>query len=354
MHIFHKLFNTTQGMKCLLLTWEFCTTFDGEPSARDVQEKFAGEMPQLLARMNDTCGVKFWPMVSFNATEGRLWRYMVVVPQERCLSKKRHLPNQICLMTLASNFMTSQQEGNSGNCVFWTLFENTLYILVYMEGRLCHWSEESGYVFSETFSRETLIRNRLDRFRNFLQQDSLFSRGEHFEIVELNLDADGFSRDLFLAASRDPFLRKRDCNEILQESRSLRKYSFGLFLFVLFAALVAYHPGNNEKGNAFSEIPDVEEIELDLPPLVEIVDEPRLVSSFLPDVPVVRKKSPVCSVPTLRLKGIVGDKLAIVEFENRSVALTMGDSIGEYVVCNVGRDRISLTCNGDSLEVTFL
>lgn len=339
------------------MTWEYRSTFEEEPSLKCVLDRFAQEMPQAVARVGGVDKIRMWPMVSFNATEGRLWRYLVaLIPveiSERFQERKydRCLPGQITLVALANRYLMELQNGNSGNCVFWTLHEGVLYLLVYFEGRLCHWSEESGLDWEESVC-STWTKNRIARFQKFLEQDSLFSRGEHFDVVELRVDSTGFSLGLFLEGSRDPFFRRMKLNEIPGGERkpvvAVLKVFLPLVILPVLPLLLEIDFDQRDLDEILPEIPDATPVELDLPPPMDSVRELRM------------PKSPKCVLPQINLRGIVGGKLAIVEIAGQMKNLVIGDSLQElpdgkmksYVVQNVVRDRLILKCGNKIVEVT--
>ncbi len=390
---------------CRLMTWEYCTTFDGDPSASKVLEEFLREMPRRVELAGGSLLVKMWPMVSFNATEGRLWRYLVALPSSMnggllldsgARKSERLLPEQISLAALANKFLMEQQNGNSGNCVFWALHSDVLYLLVYFEGRLCHWSEEPGYVATSSGAGDcvrSLVDDRLARFRKFLEQDSLFSRAEHFDVVELQVDSSGFSLEQFRDASRDPFFRGMDLKEAAGDSLfplgPVRKWphrgllyrlphrrrlqvvaaSLALFVFALVFFVVSTLGIPLDGFGTPAEIPDAIAVELDSPPMEETVEEPQASVKELrafsrgrmqvgPTGKVGRAQvgpAPGCVPPSIKLRGIAGEKLAIAEVNGRTETLSLDDSLsapnGAFVISGISRDRLILKCRGKTFEV---
>lgn len=381
---------------CRLMTWEYCTTFDGDPSASKVLEEFLREMPRRVELAGGSLLVKMCPMVSFNATEGRLWRYLVALPSSMeggllldsgARKSERLLPEQISLAALANKFLMEQQNGNSGNCVFWALHSDVLYLLVYFEGRLCHWSEEQGYAATSSGAGDcvkSLVDERLARFRKFLEQDSLFSRAERFDVVELQVDSSGFSLEQFRDASRDPFFRGMNLKVAAGDSlfplgpgrkwphrRRLQVVAASLALFVFalvfFVASILGMPLDGFETPA--EIPDAIAVELDSPPMEETVEEPqasikelRAMSRGLAQAGhtgyVGRARgglAPSCVPPSIKLRGIAGEKLAIAEVNGRTETLSLGDSLaasnGAFMISGITRDRLILKCRGKTFEV---
>lgn len=137
-----------RAVRAKMFTWEVVTDFDCDAPQESLEEAFAKEFPE----MQGSC-VAFWKMVSFNAADGRKHRYLVAVTdveqegsmsrgQERRAQERRALPESIGLYALADREMRSCDCG--GNMRFAAVVDGVLYILVFMEGRLCHWSEENG------------------------------------------------------------------------------------------------------------------------------------------------------------------------------------------------------------------
>lgn len=353
--------NRAAPTRCALMTWEYCSTFDRVPLLSEIQEMFVKDMPRRVSLCGGITGVKMWPLVSFNATEGRLWRYLVALPDGSETAIKSHenisvrlLPEQICLVSLANKFLTDQQEGNSGNCVFWGVFHEVLYLLVFFEGRLCHWSEESGYV-----GLELLLNERLSRFKVFLERDSLFSRADHFEFVELNEIASEFSPQDFVCASRDPFFKPLRLNDSPKRSR---KIPWGIITFMV-GTVVIFSLRSLSSG-----IPDVDEVLLDLPPVQETVEERRILPSVaLADaISEIRhhsfphKAAAACVPPDVRIKGLVDGKLAVIETGGLMKSVSVGDTLQSleskgipYVIHGISRDRLRLKCRNRLLEVSF-
>lgn len=351
--------NKPVSVCCRLMTWEYRSTFEEEPDLKSVRMQFLCEMPQWEAREGKAFDVRLWPMVSFNATEGRLWRYLVAFPPRNVANdgRRRYLPEQVSLVSQVNEFMMNLQEGNSGNCVFWTVYRDFLILLVYFEGRLCHWSEEPGYDSGSLHE----ISDRLDRFRKFLEQDSLFSRADHFEMIELKGSSDGFPQEQFLAASRDPFFRRLKLNGTIDVSgrRSwwLCHMKIPTTAFLILGALALFQNRMVEmisdyfENHSSVEIQDAVPVDLDLPPLMEFVEEPKNLSP--------RKVTSDCVPPVLNLKGIVGERLVIAEVDGQMKNLSLGDSLQSssetkakpYVVQKIARDRLTLKCLHKTLEV---
>ena len=133
-----------------MMTWEVTTAFDGTFTETELHKRFDEDFRDVFVTESR---VFFWPLVSFNASDGRKRRYLVVVadePLENCRKKfDCCLPKQIALYGIADKILRGKWDGvdvaENGNLLFVALWKHRLYILVFMEGRLCHWSEEYGY-----------------------------------------------------------------------------------------------------------------------------------------------------------------------------------------------------------------
>lgn len=337
-----------------LLTWECMSTFDEIPAQAELEGMFEKEFPRTCLRLKEGGGFyRIWHLVSFNSSEGRRSRFLVaLVENPLVVGRQRALPRQIYMMAIADKWMRSADSPalpnasceNDGNYLCYGYTDNVLCILVYFEGRLCHWSEE---VFAGELSvqiREMKLMRSLERFRRFLKSDALFSRAKNFEEILLQ---DDFSRVLFKKASRDSFWRGRDLRKSeINAVKSPREFWNGLlgrkmlWLFVAVAIAVFWNGRNvSDWGGALKNAVAPVSIELSLPPEWDLVEELR-------ENPVVVK--PKCKLPEFLLKGVVGEKIAMVSVEgSQTHTLALGDSLGLFAVKTIGRDHVELIC-GDS------
>lgn len=158
-----------------MMTWEVTTAFDGTLTETELHKRFDEEFQDVLG---EECRVFFWPLVSFNASDGRKHRYLVAMADEPLETYRKKfdcsLPRQIALYAIADKVLRGKLEGNAenGNLLLVALWKHRLYILVFMEGRLCHWSEEYGY----GESLDGACRERIARFKEFLKVDELFAK----------------------------------------------------------------------------------------------------------------------------------------------------------------------------------
>ena len=350
-----------------LLTWECTTTFDEIPALETLESLFESEFPRTCRRLQESGGFyRIWHLVSFNSSEGRRSRFLVALVEKPFEKVRwRALPEQIWLSAAADQMIRALPENdNAGNYLCYGYAGNTLCVLVFFEGRLCHWSEES---FAENCSRATLdarMELAVSRFRRFLESDALFSRAKHFDEVSLQEKmGPEFSLSHFKAAARDAFWRGRDLRKTDENSgaalanvmNAFRLKWFWLMFLVMLALLAPklYKQLThlNSDWNAVLNIPNPEPIELSLPPewgeSLEARDSGRGAAeeSLAP----VRPKRN-CSLPEFSLRGVVAEKLAMVSVGGQSRTLSVGDSLESFAVHAVGREHVELGC-GDSLLV---
>ena len=220
-----------------MMTWEVTTSFDGTLTETELRKRFDEDFRDVFNAgfADGECAVFFWPLVSFNASDGRKHRYLVAVADEPLENYRktfdRCLPKQIALYAIADKVLRGEWGGESclkcdetcagcggecvvfdnncvenGNLLFVAFWGHCLYILVFMEGRLCHWSEEYGY--GEVF--DDACRERVARFKEFLKADELFAKMNGVgEFGEGSPKVD----ELFQVAVRDPFWRGKDLDE---------------------------------------------------------------------------------------------------------------------------------------------
>ena len=153
-----------------LWTWEVVTGFDGVLDAKTLHARFAEEFPKVAeACRNGECaaGPVFREMVSFNSADGRRHRYLVMRAETDVAEFRRRcdrvLPRMAMLYGCADKLICEEEctadgtgikcvadtagfkcacENEAGNCRFAFLAGGALYILVFFEGRLCHWTCE--------------------------------------------------------------------------------------------------------------------------------------------------------------------------------------------------------------------
>lgn len=356
-----------------LLTWECTTTFDEIPALETLESLFESEFPRTCRRLQENGGFyRIWHLVSFNSSEGRRSRFLVALVEKPFEKRKfgnvrwRALPEQIWISAAADQMIRSLPESdNAGNYLCYGYAGNTLCVLVFFEGRLCHWSEES---FAENCSRATLdarMEQAVSRFRRFLESDALFSRAKHFEEICLqeNLGRE-FSLSHFKAAARDAFWRGRDLRKpeengglaLANVMNALQQKWIWLALLAVLALLMPklymQLTHLNSDWSAVLNIPNPEPIELSLPPergeSLEARDSGRGSDAVATRTPVWPKRN--CALPDFSLRGVVAEKLAMVSVGGQLRTLAVGDSLESFAVHAVGREHVELGC-GDSLLV---
>lgn len=360
-----------------MFTWEVTTAFDGNLSAVELQKRFDDDFALELSANH----VSFWPAVSFNASDGRKHRYFVAVADEPLLPYRkkfdRCLPKQIALYAIADKilrgeyadfagveYVENSEENvetlscNDGNLLCIALWDNILYILVFVNGRLCHWSEERGYgvLFDDT------CRNRVERFKAFLKEDELFANVESFDEVLVccnqMADADG----LFCMGARDPFWRHLNLDEresIKNCGKRRLACAVALVAFVMIVFWLAY-PLLNICANPKNEIAhDVAPVELEKPPS-EVLDLLAWAKGHRDLVPArwngmragVAERRNFCDLPNFKLLGIAGDRAVLVETSsNEKKILTTDDLLDSYRIKKIGRNDVVFRCG--SKEVRY-
>ena len=221
-----------------------------------------------------------------------------------------------------------------------------LYILVFMEGRLCHWSEENGYGGNSN----ELVAERLERFDAFLAKDPLFSRTSAFDSRFYPEATFG----MFAEAARDPFWKRLD----LYGSRTAGLHvGAPVMLFALAAVaslgFVTVYPA---QGEACEDCSLVAAPELSAVPDEILGDglwtmghaEPKRMHSALGSG---GTQPSACGMPALTIQGTVDGKLAQAKIAGEVRWLAVGDSVGAFAVVSIGSDRVQFVCNGNAVEV---
>ena len=333
-----------RAVRAKMFTWEVVTDFDCDAPQESLEEAFAKEFPEVQG----SC-VAFWKMVSFNAADGRKHRYLVAVTDVELVGRKsrgRTLPESIGLYALADREMRSCDCG--GNMRFAAVVDGVLHILVFLEGRLCHWSEENGYGGDSA----ELVAERLERFDAFLAKDPLFSRTSAFDLRFYPEAAFG----MFAEAARDPFWKRLD----LYGSRTAGLHvGTPVMLFALAAVatvgLVTVYPA---QGEACEDCTLAAAPELSAVPDEILGDglwtmgpaEPKL--SQVRAVPGRGNTPPsACDLPALAIQGTVDGKLAQAKIAGEVRWLAVGDSVGAFAVASIGSDRVQFVCNDKAVEV---
>ena len=329
------------------LTWECTTTFDEIPAQAELERLFEKEFPRTCMRLQESGGFyRIWHLVSFNFADGRRSRFLVALvenPIEK--NGRRVLPEQIWLSAAADQIIRALPESdNAGNYLCYAHAEGRLFVLVFFEGRLCHWSEDD-------VGPRARLDLALSRFRRFLESDALFSRANHFEEIPLQGD---FSQALFKRASRDSFWRGRDLRKPeVNETKEFAEFASALLghrLFWLAILAFALLLGKIWNPAHPSILKDVMPPELSMPEISLLEVSPdwnEVMDVSESSVPQVRK--PQCLLPEIFLKGVVGEELAVIAMAGESKEILVGDSLGSFEVRAIGRDQITLTCGDSSI-----
>ncbi len=346
-----------------LFTWEVVTGFEEELSEPDLLRKLREECPGLFDKEGTSSGFgrtfKFWNMISFNGAEGRRHRYLVAVRdgeiQESRWKYDRFLPPQISLFGTCDKIM--RETDKFENFRYAALVNGTLFILVFMEGRLCHWSEESGYGNDDVQNVHDAER-RLLRFDEFLKRDELFSRVEQFAV---SCDWIG-NFCCFRAAAQDPFWKRLD----LDEGKGLKpreKLRLGLGTFaaiLVFGCAGVWHLTGEIRDNPQMVLQDAPLLDPPLLPFPDNLEEREIAELIefqsLQKVGVSKiirsGKGDECESLSVKVQGLVAEKIAQVILPDQSKRwIRVGDSLDGFQVMSIGRDRVRFNCGGRDYDL---
>lgn len=389
-----------------MMTWEVTTSFDGTLTETELRKRFDEDFRDVFNAgfADGECAVFFWPLVSFNASDGRKHRYLVAVAEEPLENYRktfdRCLPKQIALYAIADKILRGEWDdenclkcdeacaacgdecaklnndcaevADNGNLLFVALWEHCVYILVFMEGRLCHWSEEYGY--GESF--DDACRERVARFKEFLKADELFAKmndvGEFVVCCEKvgTVEESLHVKDLFQVAARDPFWCAKDldaCDSMKPCERQRWVMSF-VALLVFCASVFAMCGGSlkllcakffdDELRNSFV---DVAPVELSQPAArdLEMLAWAEGHRDLLPSKWTLgraglagndafgnrRTSRGTCDSSEFSLLGIVGGRVALVKTSaGETKTLSVGDSLSRYRVKQIGMNDVVMRC----------
>ena len=382
-----------------MMTWEVTTSFDGTLTETELRKRFDEDFRDVFNAgfADGECAVFFWPLVSFNALDGRKHRYLVAVAEEPLENYRktfdRCLPKQIALYAIADKILRGEWDGenclkcdetcvecggecaevaDNGNLLFVALCEHCVYILVFMEGRLCHWSEEFGY--GETF--DDACRERVARFKEFLKADELFAKmNDVWEFVVCcekvgTVEESLHVKDLFQVAARDPFWCGKDldaCDSMKPCERqrwTVRAVAVLILCVAIFAicddmtdALYAKII-DGESRNSFVDVPPVElsqpaarDLEMlawaeghrDLLPAKWTLGRAGFVDGVASRS--WRTSRGTCDSSEFSLLGIVGGRVALVKTSaGETKTLSVGDSLSRYRVKRIGMNDVVMRC----------
>lgn len=355
------MFERIAAAKARLWTWEVVTGFDGVLDPATLRKRFAEDFPKVAETCRNGEGTAcpvFREMVCFNSSDGRRHRYLVMLADESMdvYHKKidRVLPQNALLYGCADKLMRSEGMSEScGNCRMAFLAEGNLHILVFFEGRLCHWSEEPRHNMDSA-------QERLERFDVFLERDDLFSRVKKWEKRLICIDeAEERERlEWWRCALKDSFWRFLDLDDF-SGMKPRQKWRIGLALLVVAGLTVLVtlvsetSPSLKERPEFVSgetrgsfemsahKTPTLPAHEDPLPPAIE--KRPQQ------DVP---KNKTVCSLPSFKLYGVIEGRVFSALFEGGLRQMfALGDSIGNFAVHSIGKDCVRLTCGNEFREV---
>lgn len=379
-----------------MMTWEVTTAFDGTLTETELRKRFDEDFRDVFNAgfADGECAVFFWPLVSFNASDGRKHRYLVAMADEPLENYRktfdRCLPKQIALYAIADKVLRGEWDGESclkcdetcaecggecaelnndcaevaenGNLLFIALWEHCLYILVFMEGRLCHWSEEYGY--EETF--DDACRERVARFKEFLKADELFAKMN--DVGEFGEDLPKMD-ELFQVAVRDPFWRGKDLDECdSMKSCEQRRWVMSAVALLVFCTCVFAMCGgsldlyakffDDDLRNSFVDVAPVElsqpaarDLEMlawaeghrDLLPAKWTLGRAGFVDGVASRS--WRTSRRTCDSSEFSLLGIVGGRVALVKTSaGETRTLSVGDSLSRYRVKRIGMNDVVMRC----------
>jgi hypothetical protein len=366
----------TAFVEARLWTWEVVTGFDGVLDPVTLRKRFAEDFPSVAQSCSEsscTAQPVFREMVSFNSTDGRKHRYLVMLANERESEKEpakyrgrgeRILPRTAMLYGCADKLMREEDSCENaycgcslrescGNCRFAFLDNGWLYILVFFEGRLCHWSEEPQYNNKES------VQERLGRFDVFLRNDDLFSRAEKWYCAFMdvgNVQEPERLRWLRRAGS-DPFWRVRTRGKLVW-------LALAAGVALLLAVSAWWNVLSGDLPGAAPEV--ISPAGTELPALTP---PPEMLPSEEPATPFNENDAPfnnginlplnkttnnenTCDLPPVHLRGVVADRIFSASIAGAPPSwYNLGDSIGLFEVVSIGKDRVQLACGGENREV---
>lgn len=362
------MWGRTAFVEAHLWTWEVVTGFDGVLDPVTLRRRFAEDFPKVAEIWRSgACAALpvFREMVCFNSTDGRKHRYLVMHPDVPLNTYRKNfdrvLPRVAEFYGCADKLMR-EEECAAGNCRFAFLNDGALYILVFFEGRLCHWSCEPGCDASAA-------GERLERFDEFLRRDDLFSRAEIWckRLVCVDGAGEREHREWWRRARKDPFWKAVDLDECAGlKPRAKRKIALAVLVGMAFAFAggtrfldkeIAYTrpaPDLSPVPEYAFGIADSNETEL-----VETKEEERLHAKKARTNAVPAEQGTVatgsvsqCAAPVIRLYGVVEGRLVQASVDGGERAwLRVGDSAGSYKVAGIGRDNAVFVCGETRVEV---
>ena len=372
----------TAFVEARLWTWEVVTGFDGVLDPVTLRKRFTEDFPsvaQLCSEGSCTAQPVFREMVSFNSTDGRKHRYLVMLANEGSAEKEpakyrgrgeRIVPRTAMLYGCADKLMREEDACESaycgcslrescGNCRFAFLDNGWLYILVFFEGRLCHWSEEPQYNNKES------VQERLGRFDVFLRNDDLFSRAEKWysTFIDIGNVPEPERLRWLRRAGSDPFWRVRTRGKLVWPA-------FAAGVALLLAVCACWNVLSGDLPGALPEV--ISPAGTELPALtpapemrpseeaVALFNESEMRAPFNKEINAPFKSGargtfkpvPGCELPPVRLHGVVAGRIFSASIAGASPSwYSLGDTLGPFEVVSIGKDRVQLACGGETREV---
>ena len=364
-----------------MMTWEVTTAFDETPTEMELRKRFDEEFRD--AYECEESQVCFCPLVSFNAADGRRHRYLVAVADEMLINYRkkfdRCLPKQVMLFAIADKILrgtwtewvnvfeanhkiTGEQNAETdfldGNLLLVALWNQSLYILVFMGGRLCHWSEECG--FGKSFDEQ--CRKRVSLFKKFLHEDELFAN-DAGALNEFYVQCNTLSNteELFRAGTKAPFWHLVDLDKC-ESMKFCEKRRWILKIAVVFALCVALAVA---LGGRFVKSAVVEVLPVELSqPSAHDLEKLAWANGHRDLFPAKwgpghgkfwgrlgevragrRNYGECCNPPEFKLLGIVGGRAVLVKMvTGETKILSLGDTLLRYRVKWIGVDEVVLLC----------
>ena len=370
------MWTRTAFVEARLWTWEVVTGFDGVLDPVTLRKRFAEDFPSVAqSSLGGECAVEpvFREMVSFNSTDGRKHRYLVMLVNGDAAIKDnaklrgrgdRVLPRTAMLYGYADKLMLEEGDCENvdcrgslrescGNCRFVFLDNGWLYILVFFEGRLCHWSEEPHH-------NNESVQERLGRFDVFLRNDDLFSRAEKWYCAFMDIGRVPEPERLrwLRRAGRDPFWRVKTCGKVVWPA-----IAAGIALLLAVTTWWNVSPGDAPEVLS----PDGTELPALTPPpemrpseetaaLFNKGDaqfnESEVRAPFKEERVRFNKEINECVLPSIHLHGVVAGRVFSASIAGASPSwYNLGDSIELFEVVSIGKDRVQFACGGEIREV---
>lgn len=352
MKSFLKIFSPAVSVPTSCLTWEWMTTYDKVPLERDLRLSFEGDFPVTVMKMKSSGGFyDLLPLTSFNSPEGRRLRFLAVIAESTVNTNRfcRCLPQQIWLYGAADSILRKEADCG-GNALLYYHEGRSLTAMIFFEGRLCHWIEESGYTNAD------LVDCRINQIRNFLKKDSLFACERFYEVINIEnyLSEKTSKKALFKKAAKDPLWKNVDLQLLekrFQNMNPLRKKKSFLCVSLIIVAMVLFCVGDAlkfVKQNTLNYVTDVAPPELTEIELVEAVENNPFEKNIL-EKGILKESlnAQKCGKDLPSIQGIVSDRLVL---SNGNV-YGVGDSIGLFKVQKITRSGMSVSCENTTYFV---